>query len=148
MKIHRLALEAFGLFPGRQEIDLDELGRYGLFLLTGPTGAGKSTVFEAICFALYGSTTSPEQPRALKSQFSAPETQPWVELEFSVREHRYLIRRTPSWNRPSKRAKAGFTVQQASVALSRRQAADPEGEWELLSARLDEAGAAVTERHR
>ena len=60
MRLHHLELCAFGPFPSKERVDFDTLNEAGLFLLSGPTGAGKSTVFDAICFALYGSTTRPE----------------------------------------------------------------------------------------
>ena len=161
MRIHRLSLNAFGPFPGTEQVDLDRLGRDGLFLLTGPTGAGKSTLFEAICFALYGSTTA-EGSQGLKSHFAAAESEPWVEMDFTVGVYRYRIRRTPVWSKPSKRAKSGRVTRQASVSLARcpeEQAISREAgaeasrqrdgvhddSWEMVATRLDEAGRCITE---
>ena len=98
MRIHRLRLEAFGPYRQAQEIDFEPLNEAGLFLLTGPTGAGKSTVFEALTFALYGTTTVPENAKGLKSHFAEAAAKPSVEVEVSIGEHRYLVQRSPAWN--------------------------------------------------
>lgn len=140
MRIHRLRLEAFGPYRQAQEIDFEPLNEAGLFLLTGPTGAGKSTVFEALTFALYGTTTVPENAKGLKSHFAEAAAKPSVEVEVSIGEHRYLVQRSPAWNRPSTRAKAGYVEQHATVLVRRRPEVDPEAEWEVVSTRMDEAG--------
>lgn len=150
MRIHRLELSAIGPFPGTERINFERLNEAGLFLLSGPTGAGKSTIFDAICFALYGSTTrsTGNKAKGLHSDFAPPGSAPYVELEFSVGAYRYLIRRSPEWRKPSKRAKSGWTAQNAQVLLSRRpvgasaEAADP-AEWETLSYRHDETGVLI-----
>src|SRR5690625_7691663 len=67
MRIHHLAIEAIGPFPGRHEADIDELSAGGLFLLEGPTGSGKSTLIDAITFGLFGSLGSPERDDRLPS---------------------------------------------------------------------------------
>ena len=63
MRIHRLELTAFGPFPGTEVVDFDPLNAAGLFLLTGPTGAGKTSILDAICFALYGARARRAQRR-------------------------------------------------------------------------------------
>lgn len=151
MRIHRLELSAIGPFPGTERIDFERLNEAGLFLLSGPTGAGKSTIFDAICFALYGSTTRSTTGKAkgLHSDFAPPGSAPYVELEFSVGSYRYLIRRSPEWQKPSTRAKSGWTQQTAQVLLSRRPAGSPgatsedASEWEALSYRNDETGSLI-----
>lgn len=141
MRIHRLSITAFGPYPGTETIDFEPLNDAGIFLLTGPTGAGKSTVFEALLFALYGQTSLPENAKGLRSDFADPAHRPVVELEFTVGEHRYRVERSPVWNRPSRRAKSGWVRQEAQVSLSRRPAeAAPGSSWEVLSVRNDEAG--------
>ncbi|MCP3426224.1 AAA family ATPase [Rothia sp. AR01] len=143
MRLHRLSMTAFGPYPGREEIDFEPLNEAGLFLLTGPTGAGKSTVFDAVCFALYGSTTSPENSKGLKSAFAGEAVRPVVELELTVGTERYLVARTPAWRRPSRRARAGWVSEEAQVSLSRR---GQDGAWEVVATRNDEAGQHLQER--
>lgn len=147
MRIHHLQLCAFGPFPETERIDFDSLNSAGLFLLSGPTGAGKSTVFDAICFALYGATTRPENTKGLYSDFARPGTAPYVDLEFTVGAYRYRIRRSPEWSKPSKRAKSGWSFQHAQVTFSRCPAdhwtGEDESVWEVLSVRHDETGQLV-----
>src|SRR5438309_11998886 len=109
MRLHRLELRAFGPFAGEQTVDFDQLGAGGLFLLDGPTGAGKSTVLDAITFALYGPGEGGGHDR-LRSHFAAPGTEPRVVLEFSVRGVRQRVTRTPEFDRPERRG-TGLTRQ-------------------------------------
>lgn len=100
MRIHSLELEAYGPFPQKVAIDFEELNEAGIFLLNGPTGSGKSSILDAICFALYG-TTSTNRPD-LRSHFAADNVEPYVQLEFTVQSQRYRVRRSPSWLRRKK----------------------------------------------
>jgi exonuclease SbcC len=135
MRLHRLAMTAFGPFAGSEKVDFDELCDAGLFLLTGPTGAGKTTVLDAVCFALYGSVPGVRGVKALKSHHAAAQARPEVTLEFSVRDRRFLVRRTPEWTRPKRRGE-GFTTENASATLVERTS----GEDHLLSSRAQEVG--------
>lgn len=136
MHLHRLRMAAFGPFGGEVDLDFDELSGAGLFLFTGPTGAGKSSVLDAVCFGLYGVVPGPRQAaRQLRSDHAAPGVAPMVELEFSVAGRRFLIRRSPAWQRPKRRG-TGFTAQPAAVTLEEHQ----DGSWHTLSTRLDETG--------
>lgn len=136
MRLHRLEIEAFGPFAERQSIDFDALAEHGLFLLNGATGAGKTSVLDAVCFALYGGLPGARQgSKSLKSHHAAPGAQPEAVLEFSAQGRRFEVRRTPAWERPSARAKNGFTTQQASTHLRELVA----GEWQPVSSRNDEA---------
>lgn len=148
MHLHSLTFQAIGPFAGRHRVDLASLGASGIFLLDGPTGAGKSTVIDAVVFALYGKVASEAaSDDRLRSAFAAPDVESFVDLVLEVPSGVYRVRRTPEYRRPKKRG-TGTTVQQASVRLWRLvgppssdadpDAADPPGE--LLSARLDEAG--------
>lgn len=149
MHLHSLTFEAIGPFPGRHHIDFAELGASGLFLLEGPTGAGKSTVIDAIVFALYGKVASEAASEdRLRSDYAPPETVSFVDLIVETGAGVFRVRRTPAFDRPKKRG-SGTTRAQASVLLW-RLAGVPEGltgsdddapEGELLSSRLDEAGA-------
>ncbi len=114
MRIHSLEINAYGPFPGTISLDFNELNEAGIFLLNGPTGSGKSSILDAICYALYGSTSSGRTD--LKSRFAEPEAQPWVKLECSVAGKRYRIFRSPEHLRPKKRG-SGLTREQASVTI-------------------------------
>ncbi|SMF15163.1 exonuclease SbcC [Cellulosimicrobium cellulans J34] len=146
MHLHSLTFQAIGPFAGRHHVDLASLGASGIFLLDGPTGAGKSTVIDAIVFALYGKVASESaSDDRLRSAFAGPDVESFVDLVLEVPSGVYRVRRTPEYRRPKKRG-TGTTVQQASVRLWRLAAVpepgddadDPPGE--LLSSRLDEAG--------
>jgi DNA repair protein SbcC/Rad50 len=142
VRIHRLEIEAFGPFAGVQAIDFDQLSAQGLFLLNGPTGAGKTSVLDAICFALYGSVPGARQEgKRLRSDHADAAAEPRVVCEFSARGRRFEVTRSPAWDRPSARGRKGFTTQQAKTLL--RELVD--GSWEEKSSRNDEAGAEITE---
>ena len=142
MRIHRLEIEAFDPFAQPQQIDFDQLGAQGLFLLNGATGAGKTSILDAICFALYGSVPRARQDgKRLRSDHAAPAAEPRVVCEFSARGRRFEVTRSPAWDRPSARGRKGFTTQQAKTLLRERVA----GEWVEKSSRNDEAGAELSE---
>ncbi|WP_159802921.1 AAA family ATPase [Arthrobacter zhaoguopingii] len=136
MRISRLEIQAFGPFSGRQVVDFDALSAQGLFLLNGPTGAGKSSVLDAICYALYGSVPGVRQgAKRLRSDHAPIGLAPEVELEFTVGARRFSVTRSPQWERPSKRG-GGTTTEQARTLLSEFV----DGAWVQKSARNDEAG--------
>ncbi|HKU04107.1 MAG TPA: SMC family ATPase [Arthrobacter sp.] len=140
MRIHKLRISAFGPFAGTEDIDFDRLSAHGLFLLNGPTGAGKTSVLDAICFALYGSVPGARQDgKRLRSDHAEPGQEPAVTCEFSAQGRRFEVTRSPSWEKPSARGKNGFTVQQAKTLLRERVG----GAWVEKSARNDEAGAEI-----
>ena len=140
MRIHRLEIQAFGPFADRQEINFDELGAHGLFLLNGPTGAGKTSILDAICYALYGGVPGARQTaKRLRSDHAAPDTAPEVLLEFSSGERRLEIVRNPAWDRPAKRGTGKTVLEQAHTTL--RELVN--GEWVTKSARNDEAGSEI-----
>jgi DNA repair protein SbcC/Rad50 len=142
VRIHRLEISAFGPFAGTEAIDFDRLGAHGLFLLNGPTGAGKTSVLDAICFALYGSVPGARQDgKRLRSDHAAAAAEPRVTCEFSARGRHFEVSRSPAWDKPSARGKNGFTVQQANTVLRERV----QGEWIEKSGRNDEAGAEITD---
>ncbi|WAX56512.1 AAA family ATPase [Jatrophihabitans cynanchi] len=123
MRLHELRLRAFGPFADEQVVDFDQLGASGLFLLDGPTGAGKTSVLDAITFALYGPGERGGDGR-LHSDFAAAGVEPRVQLEFSMRGSRHRVTRTPEYARPKHRG-TGLTRQAATVHLERREA----GRW-------------------
>lgn len=141
MRIHRLDISAFGPFAGTERIDFDRLSAHGLFLLNGATGAGKTSVLDAICFALYGSVPGARQEgKRLRSDHADPAAEPRVTCEFSAQGRHFEVSRTPAWNKPSARGKNGFTEQKANTLLRERI----DGEWLEKSGRNDEAGAEIT----
>nr|WP_231704775.1 SMC family ATPase [Arthrobacter gengyunqii] len=140
VRIHRLEIQAFGPFADRQVIDFDELGAHGLFLLNGPTGAGKTSILDAICYALYGSVPGSRQTsKRLRSDHAAPDTAPEVLCEFSSGDRRFEVVRTPAWDRPAKRGTGKTVVEQAKTTL--RELVN--GEWIQKTARNDEAGVEI-----
>ncbi|WP_425862345.1 AAA family ATPase [Arthrobacter sp. TWP1-1] len=142
MRIHRLEIQAFGPFAGREIVDFDHLGSQGLFLLNGSTGAGKTSVLDAIAYALYGRVPGTRQgsQAQFRSHHAAEGVGPEVLCEFSAGGRRLEVRRSPEWMRPLKRG-TGTTREQASTQLREKTA---EG-WEVKSTRNDEAAAEIQE---
>lgn len=139
MRLHHLAVTAFGPFVDTAEVDFDLLSGAGLFLLSGATGSGKSSVLDSVCFALYGAVPG-DRNRAgrLRSDQAPAGLAPQVELEVTLADRRFRIVRSPAYERPKKRG-AGTTREPAKVSLSERV-----GEaWVPLTSRLDEAGDLV-----
>ena len=118
MRPVKLVMSAFGPYAGLETIDFDELGREGLYLITGDTGAGKTTIFDAIVFALYGEASDQNRDRnMLRSAYAEMGTDTFVELTFRYRGQDYLVRRNPQYERPSKRG-GGFTKQSSGAEMS------------------------------
>lgn len=134
MRIHRLRLTAFGPFPGTEEVDLDALAEGGLFLLHGPTGAGKTSVLDAVCYALYGRVPGSRDGARLRSDHADPGLAPEVVCEFSMGSRRLQVTRSPAWERPKKRG-AGTTTEPARVLVRELQ----DGDWRPLTTRIDES---------
>jgi exonuclease SbcC len=117
MKPLKLTLQAFGPFAGAEEVDFTLLGANPLFLINGPTGAGKSTILDAICFALYGHTTGAErEPSQMRCDFADPALMTEISFEFSLGAKRYRVRRVPVQEKPKKFAD-GITMQGAEAQL-------------------------------
>lgn len=96
MRPLKLILSAFGPYAGKVELDLDSLGERGMYLITGDTGAGKTTLFDAIAYALYGEASGDNREASmLRSKYAAPDTLTLVELTFLYREKIYKIQRIP-----------------------------------------------------
>ncbi|MBG6083609.1 AAA family ATPase [Zhihengliuella flava] len=139
MRVHQLQVQAFGPFAGRENINFDVFGTAGLFLLNGETGAGKTSVLDALCFGLYGQLPGARRgTRSIRSSHAEDALAPEVRLEFSVRTRRFEITRSPSWDRPKKRG-TGTTSQQAQARL--REWVDDA--WQVKSTRNDEVAAEI-----
>ncbi|KAB8185034.1 AAA family ATPase [Microbispora catharanthi] len=138
MRLHRLRLVAFGSFPGAEEVDFDALGEAGLFLIHGPTGAGKTTVLDAVCYALYGRVPGQrESARSLRCDHAPPDRGPSVTLELTIRGRRLRITRSPAWMRPKLRG-SGLVEEKAKARIE--ELTEPGGQWIVRSTRSDEAG--------
>ncbi len=145
MRLHRLDITAFGPFGRAQTVDFDALSAAGLFLLHGPTGAGKTSVLDAVCYALYGSVPGARQSSQgmnLRSDHAEPRTRTEVRLELTVAGRRLEITRQPPWERPKLRGK-GTTVDKAQTWLREYDA--PAATWKDLSRSHQEIGEEITQ---
>ena len=118
MRPEKITLQAFGSYGECQTIDLTRTTQ-NLFLISGATGSGKTTIFDAIVYALYGeasSETNKKDGGEMVSQFVPRGTEPFVELEFTDGGSRYTVRRSPAYDRPKKKGE-GFTPQSERVTL-------------------------------
>ena len=117
MRPIRIEMSAFGPYAGKQTVEMDRLGTSGIYLITGDTGAGKTTIFDAIVFALYGTASSDRRSGdMLRSRYAEPDTPTEVKLVFAYRNREYEIRRNPTYQRPKLRGE-GMTQENASAEL-------------------------------
>lgn len=117
MRPIRIEMSAFGPYAGKQIVEMNRLGTSGIYLITGDTGAGKTTIFDAIVFALYGTASSDRRSGdMLRSRYAEPDTPTEVKLVFAYRNKEYEIRRNPTYQRPKLRGE-GMTQENASAEL-------------------------------
>lgn len=104
MRLHRLEVEGFGPFRARQTVDFDAFADDGIFLIAGRTGAGKSSILDAVCFGLYGGVPRYDGgEKRLRSDHSEPDDPSEVVVEFSTPSGRYRVTRSPEYLRPARR---------------------------------------------
>ena len=117
MKPINLTISAFGPYKNMVSIDFTKLGENGIFLITGDTGAGKTSIFDAISFAIFGEVSGSNRPiQSIRSDFADPDTETFVKLEFLHKNKTYKILRNPSYEKPKKKGE-GFTKKTADASL-------------------------------
>ena len=125
MKPKKLTMSAFGPYAEETVIDFTRLGECGLFLITGDTGAGKTTIFDAIAFALYGEASGMVREAGMfRSKYAGEDVPTFVKLEFAYQEKEYCITRNPEYMRPKGRG-SGYTLQKADAVLEFKDGRPP-----------------------
>ncbi|MCU7821836.1 SMC family ATPase, partial [Kitasatospora sp. DSM 101779] len=144
MRLHRLTLTAFGPFAGTEEVDFDRLASTGLFLLRGATGAGKSSVLDAVCYALYGEVPGARRGNPLRSDHAAAGLLTEVRLDLTLGGRRLEITRSPEQQRPKLRG-TGTTTEKAQTLLREWAADTGDGTagWRAVSRSHQEAGEEI-----
>ena len=118
MRPVKLVMTAFGSYAGKTVLEMDKLGKSGLYLITGDTGAGKTTIFDAITYALYGETSGDNRDaNMIRSKYAEPETRTEVELTFEYAGKLYTIKRNPEYQRAKNRGE-GMTTEKANAELT------------------------------
>ncbi|NYD53559.1 AAA family ATPase [Microbacterium pseudoresistens] len=141
MRLHRLEIAGFGPFLDRQTVDFDAFADDGIFLIAGRTGAGKSSILDAVCFGLYGSVPRYEGgEKRLRSDHCEPDDPSEVVVEFSTSAGRFRVTRSPEYLRPAKRG-GGLTKQVSAVRLDVFR----DGDWSTLAAKEREVGHELDE---
>ena len=133
MRPHQLMIRALGPYADGVEIDFDQLMRAGTFLIHGTTGAGKTFLLDAMCFALYGEVPGERGKHTLRSQHASASTDSAVVLEFSAQRRRWRVERTPAYERP-KRHGEGTTRVAATAGLW----VEKDGGWQVVASKIDD----------
>ncbi|MCL6638993.1 MAG: SMC family ATPase [Firmicutes bacterium] len=143
MKPLKLTMSAFGPYAGTQVLDFTELGGRSIFLIHGPTGSGKTTILDAMCFALYGDTSGAERDgKQMRSDHSGPSAPTEITFDFAVGSEKYRIRRSPEQERPKKRG-GGTTVMPPNATLWKRTGAGDDAEGTVLESGWSKVTEAV-----
>ncbi|MFD4960341.1 AAA family ATPase [Microbacterium sp. NPDC058389] len=141
MRLHRLELTGFGPFRETQTVDFEAFERDGIFLITGRTGAGKSSILDGVCFALYGSVPRYDSgDKRLRSDHCEPEDPTEVRLEFTVGDRRWRVTRAPDYQRPARRG-GGLTTEPTRAELEELVG----GQWVGRAARPRDVGLLLDE---
>lgn len=136
-----LTMRAFGPYGGTQVIDFNLLEDINMFLIHGPTGSGKTTILDAICYALYGQTNGGERTaESMRSKFATTDEPAEVTLIFTFKGDEYKVTRTPKYERPKKRGE-GVTVEEGKATLYKKE----EDDYKLVAARLQEVDRKIEE---
>ncbi|MFI5380769.1 MAG: AAA family ATPase [Tepidisphaerales bacterium] len=144
MKPTRLVMSAFGPYAGTQKLDFRQLKDRQFFLIHGPTGAGKTTILDAMCYALFGDTSGERTGEQLRCQLADPGTPTCVEFDFTLGDKSYRVMRKPAQMRPGKRNRNELVQENGGATLYDRTGAltdDPEGA--VIADRLDQVTAEV-----
>ncbi|MBD3690059.1 SMC family ATPase [Nanchangia anserum] len=146
MRIHNVSFQAFGPFPGSHTIDIDALGASGIFLIDGPTGAGKSMILDAIFYGLYATlarttTSSSVVEGRLRSQYAPASRPTQVSVVFSVPSGVYRVTRQPAYKRPKKRGHGTTEVKTRAWLYRLKHPGSPTGE--TIAAKANEVGIAL-----
>lgn len=140
MRPLRLTMTGFGPYKEKTVIDMQSLGKGGLYLITGDTGAGKTFIFDAITYALYGETSGGvRDSRSLRSQYAGDDDRTEVELVFEYAGREYSVTRNPEYDRPKKRG-TGMTHESASAVLKRPDGSVVDGPSKVTEAVRDILG--------
>ena len=141
MRLHRLELTGFGPFRETQTVDFEAFERDGIFLITGRTGAGKSSVLDGVCFALYGSVPRYDSgDKRLRSDHCEPEDPTQVRLDFTVGDRRWRVTRAPEYQRPARRG-GGLTTEPTRAELEELV----DGQWIGRAAKPRDVGLMLDE---
>ncbi|MGN8647011.1 AAA family ATPase [Gracilibacillus sp. HCP3S3_G5_1] len=142
MRALNLELTAFGPYRKQQRIDFTELGEEPIFLITGPTGAGKTTIFDAICYSLYGRASGADRDQdAFRSHFANLSEITSVSFTFELHQKKYRIVRSPKQQKPKARGE-GFTEEAASASL---YVFNQDQQWELIVSKIKEVNETIEE---
>lgn len=142
MKPIKLTMSAFGSYSGVERIDFTGI-QNGCFLITGDTGAGKTTIFDAVTYALYGRTSGGKRDgNMMRSQYADSETDTYVEFQFLYRDQEYTVRRNPEYLRPSKRKNADGTIkfvkEAAKISLILPDGSEFQGKKKEIDLKIEE----------
>ncbi|MBE5936112.1 MAG: SMC family ATPase [Lachnospiraceae bacterium] len=119
MRPIKLTMSAFGPYADKTILDMNDLGQKGIYLVAGDTGAGKTTIFDAICYALYGEASGSIRSADLfRSKYAQENVPTYVELEFLYRDEIYVVRRNPEYMRPAKKGEARLVPEDAKAILT------------------------------